>query len=185
LLTAILGPHESLESLTRVLIERTDGNPFFLEETVQTLVETKVLVGDRGAYRLTTERDPWPVRATAQAILAARIDRLSPEHKRLLQAASVIGRDVPFTLLGAIAPTCPRNACAAGSASSRRPSSSTRRPSSRTSSTRSSTPIQRVAFSVGSVSARRRRRLHFVHTQTVFTTAVVGVVALVVGWVSA
>ena len=76
LLTALLGQDESLETLKRVLIERTEGNPFFLEETVQTLVETKVLVGDRGAYRMTKEQDVWPIPATVQAILAARIDRL-------------------------------------------------------------------------------------------------------------
>jgi predicted ATPase len=86
-----------------VLIERTEGNPFFLEETVQTLVETKVLVGDRGAHRITKAPEAWQIPATIQAILAARIDRLAPEDKALLQAASVIGKDVPFTLLQAIA----------------------------------------------------------------------------------
>jgi class 3 adenylate cyclase/tetratricopeptide (TPR) repeat protein len=103
LLTALLGQDESLETLKRVLIERTEGNPFFLEETVQTLVETKVLVGDRGAYRMTKAPEAWQIPATIQAILAARIDRLPPEDKPLLQAASVIGKDVPFTLLQAIA----------------------------------------------------------------------------------
>jgi class 3 adenylate cyclase len=103
LLTALLGQDETLESLKRVLIERTAGNPFFLEESVQILVETGVLVGDRGAYRMTQAPEAWPIPATAQAILAARIDRLPPDDKRLLQTASVIGRDVPFTLLQAIA----------------------------------------------------------------------------------
>jgi class 3 adenylate cyclase/tetratricopeptide (TPR) repeat protein len=103
LLTALLGQDGTLEPLKRALIERTEGNPFFLEESVQTLVETKVLVGDRGAYRMTKAPEPWQIPATAQAIVAARIDRLPPEDKRLLQAASVIGKDVPFTLLRAIA----------------------------------------------------------------------------------
>jgi tetratricopeptide (TPR) repeat protein len=103
LLTALLGQDGTLERLKRVLIERTEGNPFFLEESVRTLVETKVLVGDRGAYRMTRAPEVWQIPATAQAILAARIDRLPPEDKRLLQAASVIGKDVPFTLLHAIA----------------------------------------------------------------------------------
>jgi class 3 adenylate cyclase/tetratricopeptide (TPR) repeat protein len=103
LLAGLLGQDGSLEPLRRVLIERTEGNPFFLEETVQTLVETKVLVGNPGAYRMTKEQDVWPIPATAQAILAARIDRLPAEDKRLLQAASVIGKHVPFTLLQAIA----------------------------------------------------------------------------------
>jgi class 3 adenylate cyclase/tetratricopeptide (TPR) repeat protein len=103
LLAALLGEDRTLELLKRVLIERTEGNPFFLEESVQTLVETKVLVGERGAYRMAKAPDAWQIPATAQAILAARINRLEPEDKRLLQAASVIGKDVPFTLLQAIA----------------------------------------------------------------------------------
>jgi class 3 adenylate cyclase/tetratricopeptide (TPR) repeat protein len=103
LLNALLGEDRTLEPLKRVLIERTEGNPFFLEESVRTLVETTVLVGERGAYRMAKAPDAWQIPATAQAILTARIDRLAPEDKRLLQAASVIGKDVPFALLHAIA----------------------------------------------------------------------------------
>jgi class 3 adenylate cyclase/predicted ATPase len=103
LLTALLGQDRTLEPLKQLLIARTEGNPFFLEESVQTLVETSVLVGERGAYRMTKAPEVLQIPATAQAILAARIDRLPPEEKRLLQAASVIGKDVPFTLLRAIA----------------------------------------------------------------------------------
>jgi tetratricopeptide (TPR) repeat protein len=103
LLNALLGEDRTLEPLKRVLIERTEGNPFFLEESVQALVETKVLVGEREAYRMTKAPEQWSIPATPQAILAARIDRLAPEDKRLLQAASVIGKDVPFALLQAIA----------------------------------------------------------------------------------
>ena len=105
LLTALLGEDPSLESLKRTLIARTEGNPFFLEESVRTLVETQMLVGERGAYRMTRAPEAWQMPPTAQAILAARIDRLPPEDKRLLQAASVIGKDVPFALLHAIADT--------------------------------------------------------------------------------
>ena len=103
LLTALLGEDGTLEPLKRVLIERTEGNPFFLEESVRTLVETQVLVGERGAYRVAKTPDTWQIPVTVQAILAARIDRLAPEDKRLLQAAAVIGKDVPFMLLQAIA----------------------------------------------------------------------------------
>ena len=103
LLTDLLGQDESLETLKRLLIERTAGNPFFLEESVQTLVETGVLVGQRGAYRMTKVPEVWPIPATAQAIVAARIDRLPSEDKTLLQAAAVIGQDVPFALLKSIA----------------------------------------------------------------------------------
>src|SRR5499425_346853 len=103
LLTALLGQDERFETLKRVLIERTAGNPFFLEESVQTLVETQVLVGDRGARRITKAPEAWHIPVTVQAILAARIDRLAPEDKALLQAASVIGKDVPVALLQVIA----------------------------------------------------------------------------------
>ena len=100
LLAALLGPDEKLTPLTQMLVKR--GNPFFLEETVRTLVETGALVGERGAYRLTRPVDTLQVPATVQTILAARIDRLPAEEKQLLQAASVIGKDVPYALLAAI-----------------------------------------------------------------------------------
>jgi class 3 adenylate cyclase/tetratricopeptide (TPR) repeat protein len=102
-LHALLGDDPSLAALTPLLIARTEGNPFFLEESVRTLVETGVLAGEPGAYRLARPLDGLQVPATVQAVLAARIDRLPPEEKRLLQTAAVIGTDVPFALLQAIA----------------------------------------------------------------------------------
>ena len=103
LLDALLGEDATLAPLKRLVIERTEGNPFFIEENVRSLVETGVLAGERGAYRLTRVVQGLQVPATAQAMLAARIDRLAPEDKRLLQAAAVIGTDVPFPLLAAVA----------------------------------------------------------------------------------
>ena len=103
LLTALLGEDRALDPLKRLLVERTEGNPFFLEESVQTLIETKVLAGSRGAYHLAQPVEHIRVPATVQAVLAARIDRLAPEEKRLLQAASVVGKDVPYPILAAIA----------------------------------------------------------------------------------
>jgi predicted ATPase len=103
LLDALLGSDPGLQPLKRLLIARTEGNPFFLEESIRTLVETRVLAGERGAYYLARAPHTLQIPATAQAILAARIDRLAPEDKRLLQAASVIGKDVPFTLVQALA----------------------------------------------------------------------------------
>ena len=105
LLQALLGDDPGLVPLTQLLIARTQGNPFFLEESVRTLVETGVLVGERGAYRLAQPLDTLQVPATVQALLAARIDRLPPEDKRLLQTAAVIGTEVPWPLLQAIADT--------------------------------------------------------------------------------
>src|SRR4029434_6676386 len=101
----VLGSDPSLDPLKQLLIARTQGNPFFLEESVRTLVETGVLGGDHGAYRLDTPLDTLQVPATVQALLAARIYRLQPEDKRLLQTAAVIGAEVPWPLLQAIADT--------------------------------------------------------------------------------
>jgi predicted ATPase len=92
-----------LQALKQLLIERTEGNPFFLEECVRTLAETGVLVGEPGAYRLVQALPTMQVPATVQAVLAARIDRLPPEEKRLLQTAAVVGTEVPLPLLQAIA----------------------------------------------------------------------------------
>ena len=103
LLQALLGDDASLAPLTQLLIARTEGNPFFLEESVRTLVETGVLVGQPGAYRLDAPLPTIQVPATVHAVLAARIDRLPSEAKRLLQTAAVIGMEVPLALLQAIA----------------------------------------------------------------------------------
>jgi class 3 adenylate cyclase/tetratricopeptide (TPR) repeat protein len=103
LLRTLLGDDASLRPVNRLLIERTDGNPFFLQESVRHLIETQALAGMPGAYRLMRPLLTVQVPATVQAVLAARIDRLPPSEKSLLQTASVIGKDVPFSLLQAIA----------------------------------------------------------------------------------
>jgi predicted ATPase len=90
LLEALLGDDPGLAPLKQRLVRR--GNPFFLEETVRTLVETKALAGERGRYRLTQPVQAIQVPPTVQMMLAARIDRLPPEDKRLLQTASVVGK---------------------------------------------------------------------------------------------
>ena len=103
LLSALLGNDPALEPLKRLLVRR--GNPFFIEESIRTLVETQALARERGAYRLTRPIQAIEVPATVQVILAARIDRLPADDKQLLQTASVIGKDVPFVLLHAVAET--------------------------------------------------------------------------------
>jgi class 3 adenylate cyclase/tetratricopeptide (TPR) repeat protein len=103
LLQALLGNDISPQPLRQSLMERTEGNPFFLEESIRTLVETEALVGERGAYRLVKALPTLQMPATVQAMLAARIDRLLPEEKHLLQCAAVIGKEVEFWLLQAIA----------------------------------------------------------------------------------
>ena len=102
LLRTLLGDAADLLPLKALLIERTQGNPFFLEESVRTLVETKMVVGHRGAFHLARPLSSIRVPASVQTILAARIDRLSADEKKLLQSAAVIGREFSLPLLQAI-----------------------------------------------------------------------------------
>jgi class 3 adenylate cyclase/tetratricopeptide (TPR) repeat protein len=103
LLHALLGDDPSLAPLKQLLTARTEGNPFFLEESVRTLVESGVLVGEPGAYRLAKPVESLQVPGTVQAVLAARMDRLSQEDKHLVQCAAVVGTDVSLPLVQAIA----------------------------------------------------------------------------------
>ncbi len=110
------GETPPLRALKTLLIERTEGNPFFLEESVRGLVETGALAGERGAHRLVSDLPSVRVPETVQAVLAARIDRLAPEDKRLLQTAAVIGKDVPYGVLRMVVPGVATNQGAASSA---------------------------------------------------------------------
>jgi class 3 adenylate cyclase/tetratricopeptide (TPR) repeat protein len=103
LLDALIGRDSSLDPLRRLLVGKAEGIPLFIEESVRTLVEGQVLHGQRGDYRLRHTVDMVQVPATVQAILAARIDRLSAGAKRLLEIAAVVGKDVPLILLQVIA----------------------------------------------------------------------------------
>ena len=88
-----LGSDPSLQGLGELVRERTAGNPFFTEEVVQSLIESGALEGQPGAYRLVRPVIDEAVPASVQSVLAARIDRLDPGEKRVLQAAAVIGKE--------------------------------------------------------------------------------------------
>jgi tetratricopeptide (TPR) repeat protein len=103
LLQHLLGRNADLAPLKELLIRRTEGNPFFAEESVRSLVEAGVLVGEKGAYRPSLRIDEIHIPSTVQNVVADRIDRLPMEEKRVLQTAAVIGVIVPFTLLQAVA----------------------------------------------------------------------------------
>src|SRR5262249_44598215 len=85
LLDALLGDNPALAGPRRLLLERTGGNPFFLEECLAMLVEAGSLEGERGLYRVARSPASLGIPATVQAVLAARIDRLAGEDKRLLK----------------------------------------------------------------------------------------------------
>jgi class 3 adenylate cyclase/tetratricopeptide (TPR) repeat protein len=99
LLDSLLGEHPELGPLKELLVKRCAGNPFYLEETVRTLLEEGVLRGVAGAYELVQSPASVRVPASVQAVLTARIDRLAPEDKELLQTAAVLGAEVPRALL--------------------------------------------------------------------------------------
>ncbi|HEU5295668.1 MAG TPA: adenylate/guanylate cyclase domain-containing protein [Burkholderiaceae bacterium] len=103
LLGELLGTDRSVDPLKHLLAERTQGNPLYIEESVRTLIETGVLAGPRGQHRLIGHFDPLSIAPSVQAIIAARIDRLDPGDKRLLEAAAVVGIDVPYVLLRVVA----------------------------------------------------------------------------------
>jgi class 3 adenylate cyclase/tetratricopeptide (TPR) repeat protein len=95
-----LGTDPSLEGVADRIEERTRGNPFFAEEVIQSLVESGVVEGGRGRYRLAKAVAEIEIPAAVQALLAARIDRLGGCDKDVLQVAAVIGKSVPLSVLG-------------------------------------------------------------------------------------
>jgi class 3 adenylate cyclase len=94
LLRDLAGEDPSLDGLGELIHDRTQGNPFFIEEIVRELAEAGYLEGERSAYRLARPVEDTGVPVTVQAILAARIDRLDPDTKQLLQVASVVGKEI-------------------------------------------------------------------------------------------
>ena len=94
-----LGDDRSLDSVAPYVVRRSGGNPFFIEEILQSLVGVGALVGDPGAYRLVGRLSQVTVPPTVQAIIAARLDRLGEREKSVLQAASVIGAEFTYGVL--------------------------------------------------------------------------------------
>ena len=106
MLSALLGDNTDLEPLKRLIIEKTQGNPFFMEETVQVLLDQGALVRDESRaetpaprVRLTRRLDELRIPSSVQGMLTSRIDRLPPDEKDLLQTLAVIGRAFAVTLL--------------------------------------------------------------------------------------
>jgi class 3 adenylate cyclase/tetratricopeptide (TPR) repeat protein len=102
MLTALLGDGDELAALKRLIIEKTEGTPFFMEETVQVLLDEGALVRGGAAVKLTRPLAELKIPPTVQAILAARIDRLPQDAKELLQTLAVIGREFPLSLIRAV-----------------------------------------------------------------------------------
>jgi len=102
LLAELLGRDPSLGDLAEHLGTRAAGNPFFVEELVQSLVQSGALSGARGAYRLARTVDAAAIPTSVQALLAARMDRLAARDKEVLQTAAVIGKQFGADVLRAV-----------------------------------------------------------------------------------
>ena len=105
MLSALLGDGAELAPLKRLTIEKTEGNPFFMEETVQVLLDEGALVRDGAVVRLTKALGELKIPPTVQAILAARIDRLPSAEKDLLQTLAMIGKEFQLSLVRAVVGT--------------------------------------------------------------------------------
>ncbi|MHB8690720.1 MAG: adenylate/guanylate cyclase domain-containing protein [Solirubrobacteraceae bacterium] len=99
LLGDLLGNDPSLDGLDELIYERTDGNPFFIEETVKSLAEAGTLAGEPGSYRLTGTIEEVAIPTSVESVLAARIDRLGAGAKQVLQVAAVVGREFAWPVL--------------------------------------------------------------------------------------
>jgi class 3 adenylate cyclase len=101
LLEALLGDGPDLGPLKRVIIEKTEGNPFFIEEIIQALFEQRTLVRN-GSIALAKSLNTIQIPSTVQAVLASRIDRLPAQAKDLLQTLAVIGKEFSLRLTGEV-----------------------------------------------------------------------------------
>ena len=101
MLSALLGDGAEVRPLKRLIIEKTEGNPFFMEETVEVLLDEGALVRN-GSIKLTKPLAELKIPPTVRAILAARIDRLPPAQKDLLQTLAVVGKEFPLSLVRSV-----------------------------------------------------------------------------------
>lgn len=97
---ALLGRHESLVSVLPALLERADGNPFFLEQMSLTLVDNGALVGSPGAYRYQGGDLEPRVSSSIASIVGARVDRLTPAAKATLESMAILDETVSAETLG-------------------------------------------------------------------------------------
>jgi class 3 adenylate cyclase/tetratricopeptide (TPR) repeat protein len=85
--------------LQRFIQEKMEGNPFYLEEAINSLIESNTLVRDNGHWQVTKRISEADISSTIQGVISARVDRLEQELKKILQEASVIGRSFYYEIL--------------------------------------------------------------------------------------
>jgi class 3 adenylate cyclase/tetratricopeptide (TPR) repeat protein len=99
MLASILGTADVPQDLRRFVQEKVGTNPFYLQEMINSLIESGILQPDNGNWRLTGDLDAFEVPSSIHAVIAGRIDRLEGMVKHLLQEAAVIGRTIPYEIL--------------------------------------------------------------------------------------
>jgi class 3 adenylate cyclase/predicted ATPase len=102
LLSSLIGDAVELKPIKRMIIERTEGNPFFIEEMVQALSDEGVLVRN-GVVKVARSLSQVRVPPTVQGVLASRIDRLSAPEKEFLQTLAILGREFSLSLVREVA----------------------------------------------------------------------------------
>jgi class 3 adenylate cyclase len=99
----LLGTDPSVRAASRQVLARAEGNVFFIEELIRSLVESGRVAGEPGAYTWIPATSELELPATVTAVLASRIDRLSDAEKETLQTAAVIGREFSASVLATVA----------------------------------------------------------------------------------
>jgi len=87
------------KDLRRFIQENVEGNPFYLEEVINALIESGTLIRDNGAWSISQPISQSDMPSTIHGIISARLDHLEKESKRILQEASVIGRAFLYEIL--------------------------------------------------------------------------------------
>jgi predicted ATPase/class 3 adenylate cyclase len=107
LLVNLLGLQEMPSEVFQLIMDKAEGNPFFVEELIRSLIETKQLVRRNSHWEVTGQVTSLALPNTLTGVLGARIDRLPDESKRILQIASVIGRSFQPRVLSAMMDSAP------------------------------------------------------------------------------
>ena len=102
MMAGILQTSEIPSELKKLIFDKTEGNPFFIEEVLKSLTETEIIQKDDNGYALLYPIEQIEIPDTIQDVILSRIDRLEKQAKEALQLASVIGREFTVRLLGRI-----------------------------------------------------------------------------------
>jgi len=98
----LVGDHPSTSAIRDRIVERSGGNPFFAEELIRSLVDSGELDGRPGHYEAFGQLPAETLPATVQTVIGARIDRLAPADKEVLQVGATIGREFPLPVLAEV-----------------------------------------------------------------------------------